>query len=78
METFSFRPLKEELARISAKALERESGDVSVGNVSMVAFWVWDRRVEASDERRSGFRAKRATARLPWEGCARMRAMPAP
>jgi hypothetical protein len=29
-------------------------------------------------EREEGLRASRATARLPWEGCERMRAMPVP
>lgn len=76
--TFSLRSLNEDCARISLKALERESAEVSVGKVSMVALSVCERRVEARDLRLSGLRARRATARFPCEGWARIRAMPAP
>lgn len=76
--TLSFRPLNEACARISLKALVRESGDVSVGKVSIVALSVWERRVEARVLRLSGLRARRATARFPCEGWARIRARPAP
>lgn len=46
-ETLSLRSLKEGFARMSLKVLESESGEVSVGKVSMVALSVWERRVEA-------------------------------
>lgn len=64
-ETFSLRSLKEGWARMSLKAFDREEGEVSVGKVSMVAFSVCERRVEARDLRLSGLRAKRAMARFP-------------
>lgn len=34
--------------------------------------------VEITDSRDSGRRARSATARLPWEGCDRIRAIPVP
>lgn len=51
---------------------------MSVRKVSMIEFGAEERREVAREARLSGFRARRATARLPWDGCARMRAMPAP
>ena len=60
----SFRPLKAVCERISANALDNFSGDVSVGKVS-IAFGVESRRLFARASRFSGFRARRATARLP-------------
>ena len=65
IETLSLRFLNEGWARISLKALHREAGEVSVGNVSMVAFSVCDRSVDASDWSFSELRAKRAMARFP-------------
>lgn len=76
--TFSFRPVNEDCVRMAWKAWEREAGEVSVGKVSMVALSVWDRRVAAREVRLSALRARRATARLPCAGWARIRAMPAP
>ena len=57
---------------------EREVGEVSVGKVSIVASGADWRRELAREERLSGLRASRATAKLPCEGLARIRAMPAP
>lgn len=60
------------------KAFLRLLGEVSVGNVSiMLPGEVLD-RLERTEERFSGRLARRATARLPWEGWERMRAMPVP
>lgn len=44
----------------------------------MTEFGADERRDVAKEDRFSGFRARRATARFPCEGCARIRAMPAP
>lgn len=62
---------------MAEKAWESAESDVSVGNVSM-GLLVEERRREARVFRLSGLRARRATARFPWEGEERMRAMPAP
>ena len=51
---------------------------MSVGKASMVEPGAELRREVVSCWRGPGRRARRATARLPWEGEARMRAMPAP
>ena len=75
---FNFRSLKASCVLMAEKALDRDAGEVSVGKVSTVEFGAEERREWAREERLSGFRAKRATARLPWEGWASMRAMPAP
>jgi hypothetical protein len=53
-------------------------GCVSVGKVSMTALGELVVRFARTEERASGRRARRATARLPWEGWERMRAMPVP
>lgn len=50
---------------------------MSEGKVSM-GLGVEGRRVEATEARLEGLRARRAMARLPWVGEARTRAMPAP
>lgn len=74
----SLRARKEGCVRMAAKVADREVGEVSVGKVSMM---------ESGDavlifcetcSRDSGRRARRAMARLPCEGCERMRAMPVP
>ena len=62
---------------MSEKALESFSGVVSVGKVSM-GLGVEERMPVATVFRLSGLRARRATAKLPWVGEARIRAMPAP
>lgn len=62
---------------MSEKALESFSGEVSVGIVS-IGLLVDERSPEARELRFSGLRARRATARFPWEGEERMRAIPAP
>lgn len=76
--TLSFRPWKEGWERMAANVSWRFEGSVLVGNVSMVepGAEVW--RDVAREERLEGLRARSATARFPWEGEARMRAMPAP
>ncbi len=62
---------------MSEKAFDNFSGVVSEGKVS-TGFGVDDRMPLATVVRLSGFRARRATAKLPWAGEARIRAMPAP
>ena len=62
---------------MSEKALESFSGVVSEGKVSM-GLGVVERMLVATVFRFSGLRARRATAKLPWAGEARIRAMPAP
>ena len=62
---------------MSEKALESFSGVVSVGKVSM-GLGVEERMPNATVFRLSGLRARRATAKLPLVGEARIRAMPAP
>ena len=63
---------------MALKAWESEVGDVSVSKVSIVLSGELDLRFEDVEARVSGFRARRAMARLPWEGCVRIRAMPVP
>ena len=63
--SFSFRFLNESCAVIAENALERDSGEVSVGKVSMVEFGAEERRESAREDSLSGLRARRATARLP-------------
>lgn len=75
--TRSFRFLKEVCERMSEKAFESFSGVVSEGKVS-TGLGVVERMPVATVFRLSGFRARRATAKLPWAGEARIRAMPAP
>ena len=70
--------MKEGCERIAEKVLVSESGVVSVGNVSMVEPGEVDFRLEWVEERVLGLRANRATAKLPWEGWERIRAMPEP
>ena len=60
----SFKFLKDMWERMSEKAWERLSGEVSVGKAS-TGFGVEERRPLATAFRLSGFRAKRATARFP-------------
>ena len=62
---------------MSEKALDSFSGVVSEGKVSM-GLVVEERMPVATVFRLSGLRARRATAKLPWAGEARIRAMPAP
>ena len=62
---------------MSEKAFDSFSGVVSEGKVSM-GLGVDDRMPWATVFRLSGLRARRATAKLPWVGEARIRAMPAP
>ena len=62
--TLSFSSLKEQWERMSEKALESCSGEVSVGNAS-TGLGVDDRSPFAIAWRLSGFRAKIATARFP-------------
>lgn len=78
MATESLRPLNEGCERIAEKALVSESGEVSVGKVSMVEPGEVDFRLEWVEESVLGLRASSATARLPWEGWERMRAIPEP
>ena len=59
-------------------AFLRFLGTVSVGKASKMPTEVWERSEFASSWSGSGRRARRATAKLPWEGWPRMRAMPAP
>lgn len=53
-------------------------GDVSVGKASMILPGDVSFRFARTLVRFSGRRARRATARFPWEGWERMRAMPVP
>jgi len=76
--SFNFKSLNDLCVLMAEKALERDVGEVSVGKVSMVELGAEELREWAREERFSGFRARRATARLPWEGWASMRAIPAP
>ncbi len=62
---------------MSEKAFDSFSGVVSEGKVS-TGLGVDDRMPLATVFRLSGLRARRATAKLPWAGEARIRAMPAP
>ena len=62
---------------MSEKAFESFSGVVSEGK-PMTGLEVEDWMPFATALRLSGFRARRATARLPWDGEARTRAIPAP
>lgn len=62
---------------MSEKAFESFSGVVSEEKVSM-GLGVVERMLVATVFRFSGLRARRATAKLPWAGEARIRAMPAP
>ena len=57
---------------------ERESGEVDVGNVSRIEEGEEVRIVDFVWERVSAERERRATARFPWAGEERMRAMPVP
>ena len=75
--TLSFRSLKELCERTSEKAFDNFSGVVSEGKVS-TGLGVDDWMPLATVIRLSGLRARRATAKLPWAGEARIRAMPAP
>jgi hypothetical protein len=70
--------LNESCDLMSAKAFVSESGEVPVGNASSTALGLDWRRELTSSFSGSGRRARRATARLPWDGWERMRAMPAP
>lgn len=63
---------------IAAKVLEIDSGEVSVGKVSIMVFGVADCSFVLMEFSDSGRRARRATARLPWEGWERIRAIPVP
>lgn len=62
---------------MSKKAFDNFSGVVSEEKVS-TGLGVDDRTPLATVFRLSGLRARRATAKLPWAGEARIRAMPAP
>jgi hypothetical protein len=53
-------------------------GEVSVGNVSITLPGEVFSRLERTLVRFSWRRARRATARLPWEGWERIRAIPVP
>lgn len=63
---------------MSAKALRRESCDVSVGKASRTASGWVERMVWIEDRIEDGVRARSATARLPCLGEERMRAIPVP
>lgn len=63
--TFNFRFLNESCVLIAEKALERDSGEISVGKVSMVELGAEERRESAREDSLSGLRARSATARLP-------------
>jgi hypothetical protein len=75
---FKFKPLKLWCAFMSAKAFSSEALEVSVGKASRTALGLVSRILEMEARIESGRRARRATARLPWEGWERMRAMPVP
>lgn len=62
---------------MSLKALESEDVEVSEGKEWRVPPDC-ERSLSVRAERLSALRARRATARLPCDGEARMRAMPAP
>ena len=69
--------MKELCERISENAFDNFSGVVSEGKVS-TGLGVDDRMPLATVFKLSGLRARRARAKLPWAGEARIRAMPAP
>lgn len=74
----SFRPWKLLCDLISAKAFSKEALEVSVGKDSRTADGLADRTFDMEAWMESGRRARRATARLPWEGEDKMRAIPEP
>jgi hypothetical protein len=74
----NFSPAKLLCALMSAKAFSRDALDVSLGKDSKTALGLADRMVLIEEAMLSGRRARRATARLPWDGEERMRAMPVP
>ena len=63
---------------MAEKAEERLAGEVSVGKVSTTEDGEEERSDSAREVRFVGLRARRAIARLPWDGEERMRAIPAP
>ena len=63
---------------MSWNAFSIDAFDVSDGKASSIASGELCRIVLITDASDSGRRASSATARLPWEGCERMRAMPVP
>jgi hypothetical protein len=75
---FNLSPWKLLCALISAKAFSREVFEVSLGKASRTADGLAERMVLMEEAMLSGRRARRATARLPWDGEERMRAMPVP
>jgi hypothetical protein len=76
--TRNFNPFKLSLCLISPKARSNDSFDVSVGKASRTASGCDFRIVEMTLSRFSGRRARSATARLPWEGSEKTRAIPVP
>jgi hypothetical protein len=74
----SFSPWKLLCDLMSAKAFSNEALDVSLGKASRTADGLAWRTLEIEAWMESGRRARRATARLPWEGEERMRAIPEP
>jgi hypothetical protein len=63
---------------MSANAFSKLALDVSLGKASRTADGLACRILEMEAWMESGRRASRATARLPWEGEERMRAIPEP
>lgn len=76
--SLNFKPSKLLCALMSAKAFCKEALDVSDGKASRTAEGSVERMFEMDDAMESGRRARRATARLPWEGEERIRAIPVP
>ena len=63
---------------IASKALDNEAGEVSDWKVSTLELLLDLRMVDLVVSREADVRARRATAKLPWEGEERIRAMPVP
>jgi hypothetical protein len=75
---FSFKPLKLGCSLMSLNAFSREALDVSLGKASRTALGLASRILEIEALIESERRARRATARLPYDDEDRMRAMPVP
>jgi hypothetical protein len=63
---------------MSANAFSKDALDVSLWKASRTALSFVERTLEMRVCRFSGRRARSATARLPWAGDERMRAIPVP
>ena len=74
----SFKHWKAGRARMAENAAERDSGEVPEEKTSTTEPGAVRTRLDDAVERVSGDRLRRAMARFPWEGWARIRAIPVP